>query len=165
MTNLESAINQIRTARAYTRHTLGHINDDDWFRMPDASVTHVAWQVGHLAASQYRSALRGMRDETAADAELLPTQFREQFGRGSVPFPDESAYPSPDEIRLVLDRVYKQVLEEARAMPDETINDPAGPHPMFKTKLGALHWSVQHEFIHAGQIGLLRRLFGAEPLR
>jgi len=39
------------------------------------------------------------------------------------------------------------------------------PHPMFKTKLEAVQWCGQHEFIHIGQIGLLRRLLREKPLR
>jgi hypothetical protein len=38
------------------------------------------------------------------------------------------------------------------------------PHPFAKTKLLALHWCAQHEMLHAGQIGLLRRLLGSPPL-
>jgi uncharacterized damage-inducible protein DinB len=36
---------------------------------------------------------------------------------------------------------------------------------MFETKREAIRWSIQHEFLHAGQIGLLRRLLGAAPLK
>jgi hypothetical protein len=39
------------------------------------------------------------------------------------------------------------------------------PRPLFKTKLGAIEWCAQHEFVHAGQIALLRRLMGKAPLR
>ena len=35
----------------------------------------------------------------------------------------------------------------------------------FLLKSGALAWAAQHERIHAGQIALLRRELGAEPLR
>jgi uncharacterized damage-inducible protein DinB len=31
--------------------------------------------------------------------------------------------------------------------------------------MGALNFSADHEYLHAGQIGLLRRLLGKEPLR
>ena len=167
MTNLESALIQIRTARLYTKDILRHVNDDDWFRQPSEGVTHVAWQVGHLAVAEYGLALKRLRGEKGDDAQLISPDFRKLFGKGSVPDSDQSAYPTPENIRAVLDRVHKQVMDEVGAMPEEAMGDsieePA--HPMFKTKLGALHWCAQHEFIHAGQIALLRRLFGAEPLR
>jgi hypothetical protein len=38
------------------------------------------------------------------------------------------------------------------------------PHPLVKTKLWALLWCAQHEAVHAGQIGLLRRQLGYLPL-
>ena len=34
------------------------------------------------------------------------------------------------------------------------------PHSLFETKMGALYWSARHEMLHAGQIGLLKRLVG-----
>jgi hypothetical protein len=60
-----------------------------------------------------------------------------------------------------------QVLDESSDWSEELLAEPTGEpaHPMFKTKGEAIRWSVQHEFIHAGQIGLLRRLLGAAPLR
>jgi hypothetical protein len=57
-------------------------------------------------------------------------------------------------------------LDELARLPggvlDETVDNP---HPMFSTKLGALMFCPFHEMLHAGQIGLLRRLFGNAPLR
>ena len=167
MSQLESALNQIRTARLYTKDLLTHIDDNDWFRQPREGVTNVAWQVGHLAVAQYGLAIKRLRGEKAEDAELISADFRKQFGKGSVPVSDRSVYPSPDDIRAVFDRVHEQVLDEVGALPEEALSEPVGdpPHPMFKTKLEALGWCAQHEFIHIGQIALLRRLFGAEPLR
>ena len=33
-----------------------------------------------------------------------------------------------------------------------------------QTKLQVLHWCANHELVHAGQIALLRRLFGQKPI-
>ena len=167
MSDLESALTQIRTARLYTKDMLRHVNDDDWFRQPSEGVTHVTWQVGHLAVAEYGLALKRLRGEKSDDAHLISPDFRKLFGKGSIPDPDQSVYPSPNEIRAILDRVHNQVMDEVGAMSEEAMSDPVGEptHPMFKTKLEALQWCAQHEFIHAGQIALLRRLFGAEPLR
>ena len=166
MSQLELAMKQIRIARLYTKDMLSHIDDADWFSQPSEGVTHVAWQVGHLAVAQYGLALKRVWGEQQEDEELIPTEFRKQFGKGSVPVPDRDAYPSPDEIRVVFDGVYKQTLDELKDLPEESLSESAGdPHPMFKTKLEALQWCASHEFIHAGQIALLRRLFGSAPLR
>jgi hypothetical protein len=39
------------------------------------------------------------------------------------------------------------------------------PYAGYPTKLGALLFCPLHEMIHAGQIGLLRRLMGKPPIR
>ena len=167
MSQLEFALNQIRKARAYTKDLMSHVDDTDWFRQPSEGVTHVAWQAGHLAVAQYGLALKRVRGEKPEDEQLVPADFREQFGKGSVPDSDPAACPSPEDIRAVLDWVHEQVLVEIGALPEESLGQPAGdpPSPMFKTKLDAVHFCAQHEFMHGGQIALLRRLFGAEPLR
>ena len=72
MSRLHLAIEQIAFARQYTLRLLGDLAGDDWFRIPPGGVTHVAWQVGHLAMAQYRLCLervRGARpDEVEAKA-------------------------------------------------------------------------------------------------
>jgi uncharacterized damage-inducible protein DinB len=167
MPDLENLIRDIRTARMYTKDMLSHIDQTDWFRQPTEGVTHVAWQVGHLAVAQYGLALKRVRGEKADDAELISPKFRRLFGKGSTPVPDPTEYPTPKKIRAVFDRVHQQVLDETSGWSEEMLDEATGEpaHPMFETKREAIRWGVQHEFIHAGQIGLLRRLLGATPLR
>lgn len=160
-------IGDIRTARAYSKDILSHIDQVDWFRQPSEGVTHVAWQVGHLAFAQYGLTLRRVRGDKSDDEKLISTEFRKLFGKGSTPVPDPAAYPTPEQILAVLDGVHRQVLDGSSDWSDDLLAETTGEpsHHMFKTKGEAICWSVQHEFIHAGQIGLLRRLFGAIPLR
>lgn len=166
MTRLELVRERIGAARKYTESLLDEIEPSDWFRQPSEGVTHLAWQVGHLAIAQYRLALQRIRGARPEDAELIPEEYLSLFGKGSVPVADAERYPSPEEIRRVFDGVHRQVLRELAELPEEVIDEATdAPHPMFNTKLGALQWSAEHEFLHAGQIGLLRRLFGSEPLR
>ena len=47
----------------------------------------------------------------------------------------------------------------------ELAKELAAPHEMFTTKIAALHFSADHEMLHAGQIGVLRRMLGKEPVR
>lgn len=167
MSEPQTIVNDLRQTRLYTKQLLSHIDDSDWFRQPTEGVTHVAWQVGHLAVTQYGLALKRQRGEREEDADLISPEFRTLFGKGSTPIPDPSAYPSPQDIRAVLDRVHEQAIAEVSAVTEDSLQEPVGdpPHPMFSTKLESLQWCVRHEFTHVGQITLLRRLFGAEPLR
>jgi uncharacterized damage-inducible protein DinB len=166
MTRLNSALNQIRAARNYTTDLLGNLVSDDWFRQPTEGVTHIGWQVGHLAVANYHLALVRIRGKQLQDNETIPENYFTLFGKGSTPESNAASYPTPDEICNVYDRVHDKIVDELSSLADETLDDPVeSPHPMFDTKLGALVWCAQHEFLHAGQIGMLRRLFGNAPLR
>jgi uncharacterized damage-inducible protein DinB len=162
---LSLAIEQITFARNYTIRFLDQTKEDDWFRQPAAGVSHIAWQVGHLAMAQYRLALDRIRGTRPQDPELISEEFLRLFGRDSVPSADLAKYPSRLEIRAVFDRVHQQVLRELPNLDDRELDKPAlKSHPLAKTKLWALLWCAQHEMVHAGQIGLLRRQLGYAPL-
>jgi hypothetical protein len=162
---LQLAIEQIVFARNYTIGLLDKTPTTEWFRQPPGGVSHVAWQVGHLAFAQYRMALSRIRGTQPQDDGLISGEFVRLFGRDSVPDADPTKYPSQAEIRAVFDRVHEQVLRELRDLDESELDRPVlKPHPLVKTKLWALLWCAQHEAIHAGQIGLLRRQLGYSPL-
>src|SRR5437764_224555 len=58
---LQVAWNEIQAARQYTLRLLDDLTQDEWFRMPQPSVTHIGWQIGHLAMAEYRLALERIR--------------------------------------------------------------------------------------------------------
>jgi hypothetical protein len=164
--SLELAIKQIEFARGYTLSIVAEIEEKDWFVMPSGCPTHVAWQVGHLAMAEYGLGLFRQRGRQETDAELMSSSFRKQFSRGSVPEAEADKYPSPAEIRSVFDRVHGQVLKEAPSFTPEQLKEPVEPpFAVEQTKLGALLLCSHHEMVHAGQLGLLRRLLGKIPVR
>jgi len=166
MSRVDLVFDLVSKSRGYTLGLLDQIDSDDWFRQPSEGVTHVAWQVGHLAVAEYRLALERVRGIQPADADLIPASFSELFGKGSVPVADSAKYPSPAEIKTVFDQIHQRVLDETKSLAESVLDESIEPvHPMFSTKYGALVWCAQHELTHAGQITLLRRLFGAAPLR
>jgi DinB superfamily len=167
MSRLQIAIEQLIFARTYTLRMLDAIDPADWFRMPHEGVTHVAWQVGHLAMAEYRLALERLRGARPDDANLISESFLNHFGRDSIAVvePNPAKNPTPAEIRLVFDRVHEQTLRELRDFSEGDLDTPPlKPHPLCKTKFECLRWCSHHEMIHTGQIGLLRRLLGAKPL-
>jgi hypothetical protein len=167
MSRLQLAIEQIAFARRYTLDLVESMGPDDWFRRPPGCVTHLAWQVGHLAMAEYRLALERIRGTHPEDEALISADFLRTFGRDSVPVPvaDLARYPTPAEIRTVFDRVHEQTLRELLNVADADLDSPPlKPHRLARTKLWSLLWCAQHEAVHAGQIGLLRRLLGYAPL-
>jgi DinB superfamily len=165
MTRLDLALDQIVFARNYVERQLATIPSADWFRMPAGAVTHVAWQVGHLAMAEYRLALERLRPRTKEDEALISDAFLALFGRQSVPNANADVYPSADEILSVFRRVHERVLAETRSYPDADLDlPPLKPHALAATRLWSLLWTSHHEMIHAGQIGMLRRQMGLAPI-
>jgi hypothetical protein len=167
MSRLQLAIEQIVFARDYTIGLLDQTPATEWFRQPAGAggVSHVAWQVGHLAFSEYRLALWRIRGPQPQDAALISQEFKSLFGANSMPDADPTKYLAPAEIPAVLDRVHEQVLREMPSLGEAELDQPVPhPHPFARTKLLALLRCAHHEMLHAGQIGLLRRHLGYPPM-
>ena len=165
--DLDCAIGQIVFARNYTQRLLDQTDLAEWFRQPTEGITHIAWQVGHLAMAEYRLALERIRGRLPGDEQLISDEFLALFGRDSTPeIPaDSSRYPSAEQIRVVFDHVHEQTMRELPETDPATLSEPpTKPHLLAHTKLASLLWCAQHEMVHAGQIGLLRRLLGHKPL-
>jgi hypothetical protein len=96
----------------------------------------------------------------------MTSGFRKLFSRGTVPEADPAKYPSAAEIRATFDRVHAQVLEEAAGFTEAQLAEPVEmPYAVHPNKLGSLLFCSHHEMLHAGQLGLLRRLLGKQPIR
>jgi len=165
-TPLEIARKQIEFAREYTRSLIQDVEDELWFTIPAGCVTHVAWQVGHLAMAQYGLCLYRIRGRRSEDSELMSSAFRKKYFKGTKPDPDASNNPSVEEIRAVFERVYEQTVLEMATFDEATLQETIDePYAAYNTKLGGLLFCSHHEMMHAGQIGLLRRLLGKSPIR
>ncbi|QDU41405.1 DinB superfamily protein [Maioricimonas rarisocia] len=161
MTAVASLLDELRAAREYTNGLLDHVPDGDWYRMPAEGVTHIAWQVGHLAWAELGLCLVRVCGMSPEEISLLPKHYGELFGKGSVPRTEDDRHPEPAELRAAADRVHAAALEAVSQLDDSVLDEPAGPpHLMFTSKREALRWCAHHELTHTGQIILLRRLLG-----
>ena len=163
---LSIAIKQIESARAYTKTMLADLTPEDWYFVPDPPVSHIAWQVGHLAMAEYGLCLFRQRGRQEVDSELMSGKFRKLFMKGTMPSDDSGDYPQPEEILTVLDRVHEQALLEMPAFDGAGLDEPLEmPYFGFPTRYGSLLFAGHHEMLHCGQIGMLRRLIGKPPVR
>ena len=164
--NLKIAIRAIEFARNYTHSLMDDFSEDEWYQQPAASCTNLAWQVGHLAMAEYALTMIRIRGKEPEDAEFISNQFFKQFKKGSTPDSVAEPFPDPQEIRRVFDNVHERALTELRGYSDEELDVKLPePHAVFDTKLGSVFFCSSHEMLHAGQIGLLRRLLGKSPIR
>lgn len=165
MTITDLLVERLMLARKWTELLLADIEEFRWFEMPCSPTGHVAWQVGHLAASQIVLVHHRCGDRPLAEA--LPEAIRLMFGRGSTPVADPTRYPPISEIRSLFERTQQEVIGMVRRFSVTDLESPAGtePHPMFTTKAGAISMAFMHETFHGGQIAMLRRAFGKAALR
>ncbi len=159
-------LQQMKWARQYTRQLIDSIPESLWYKQPAGLKTHVAWQVGHLAVSQYGLMLFRQRGRMPGDLELMPGWLRKQFGRGTIPSESAEGMPAPTELLAMLEKIDHQAHAEVATLTAEQLGEPTEmPYTAYPIKLGALLFCPIHESIHAGQLGLLRRLHGLDPLR
>jgi hypothetical protein len=165
MSRLREALDQLEFTRKYTLARVETVPLTEWFTISPGGVSHVAWQVGHIAMAEYRLCLERLRPRTTADEALISDDFLKSFSRESVPSSNPNVYPSAAEIRSCFDRVHSRILEELPGYPDSELDlAPLKPHPLFNTRIAGLRYAPLHEMIHCGQIALIRRMLGQKPL-
>ena len=107
--------------------------------------------------------IRGRQPE---DLDLIPGRFRKAYGRSTKPNSDPSRQSTPDELVERLNRVFELSKAELAKVSGETLLEPIDmPYAAYPIKLGAILFCPLHEHIHCGQIGVLRRALGLEPVR
>jgi uncharacterized damage-inducible protein DinB len=164
-TQLDMAREQIIFTRDNTNLVLSDISPDRWYEQPVEGVNHVAWQVGHIAMAQYGLALLRQRGRQPLDRELMPKPFMRAFAKDSTPASSAEDALAVADILDVFNRVHSQVLKELESYPLEQLGEEVEPPYVGQaTRLGALLMSAHHEMLHAGQIGMMRRLLGLAPL-
>ena len=165
-TMFQGAIAQIQFARRYTSELLDATPQDRWFEIPAGLPTNIAWQVGHLAVSQYGLLMFRIRGRKPDDLELIPGKFRKKYSRQTTPSSDPPSQPSADELIGRLNRVHELAMAELTTVEPDLLLEPIEmPYAAYPIKLGAVLFCPLHEHIHAGQIGLVRRGLGLEPVR
>ncbi len=163
---LQVAIDQILFARNYTLQLLEATPREAWFTIPQGLPTNLAWQVGHLTVSQYGLLMFRIRGRDPDDLELIPSKFRKAYSRQSTPSSLEQRQPSADELVERLEEVHRRSMNELSSVKSDVLLEPVEmPYAAYPVKLGAILFCPLHEQIHAGQIGLIRRSLGLEPVR
>ena len=162
----DGVVGQMRFAREYTLNLLSSVPDSLWNVIPNGGTSHIAWQVGHLAVSQYGLMLFRQRGRAEGDLDLMPGWLRKKFGRGTVPPKEASEIPSKDELLTSLNRIHQASMTLVPTLGTELLSEATEmPYAVYPIKLGALLFCPLHESIHAGQIGMLRRLHGLDSVR
>jgi hypothetical protein len=156
-------LDQIQAARRYTLNLLDMTPSELWPVRPEGCPTHIAWQVGHLAMAEFRLGVTYFREPTAEDLAVLTDEMVAPFRGGTSPG-EAGEYPEAEELLALLGRVHEYVLAEVAKLDPALLEKPLRmKHRINQTGLDSLMWIARHESLHAGQIGLIRRLHGLGP--
>lgn len=141
---------------------LQDLTDDQLLIRPHEKANHIAWQLGHLIASEHN--LNNMVCPDAMPA--LPEGFAEKHSKETASSDDKRAFCTKNE--------YLKTMEEQRAgtlalldrLSDEELEKPA---PEDIQKFGATVGAViagqsAHWMMHAGQWVIVRRQLGKEAM-
>jgi uncharacterized damage-inducible protein DinB len=139
-------------------NALEGIDEETARRRPNESTNHVAFVACHLVDARHHLA------RTLGLASESP--FKEILDEAKG-IDDVKEFPTLDEMRSAWQAVSRELSEHLAGLDAAALEKPAPyefPIEDGKTTLGCLTFLIQHDTYHLGQIALLRRLLGLEPM-
>ncbi len=140
-----------------TKTYLGDITDEEMLVRAVPGSNHLAWQLGHLVASE-----RSLLEAIGVDVPDLPEGFAEKHGKENTDSDDPSEFLSKSEYFELMDQMH-QAADAAIDKTDEAGLDLPTPEKLrnFFPNVGSvLLMAGSHEMMHAGQIAAIRRKLG-----
>jgi hypothetical protein len=122
-------------------------------------INHVKYLAGHLLNSQYGiAAIAGLNPEVKWN-NLFAVMGQSKAG-------DHADYPGIDKIKTEWNGMYEPIRAGLLNLSEgDLIKKPPSPFDQVSESTGQL-WAFinHHQAYHIGQIGILRRAFGKEPM-
>jgi hypothetical protein len=152
----------IRIALTSTRDMvpmyLGDLSDADLLVRPVAGANHIAWQLGHLIASESRMGqqLPGSRYPE------LPAGFAEQHGKEKAAQDPPRGFGTKASYLDLFTKVRGATLAALEQLSETDLDRPTeGPMAQYAPTLAALLvLNANHVMMHAGQFTVVRRKLG-----
>lgn len=146
---------QLAVSHQILKHCLSEISDDDARRMPNATLSPIIWQVGHLAVTNVTFAQRAGASPTTA----LPAGYPDLFKTGTG---GQAAYPPLNAVVRAFNDTHEALM---RAVAEAELEAPSeSPRGVWKNVAEMLGFSNTHRWYHIGKINSLRALLGKPRL-
>ena len=146
------------TSRMVLKSYVGDLSDAELMRRPHEGCNHLAWQLGHMIASECMF----VEQLSPGAAFILPDGFADQYGRETQGDNDASHFLSKDEYLALFNKIQEATFAALDTVTEAQLDEegPAMFQPMFATK-GAV-WIIvaTHNMMHAGQLVPVRRACG-----
>ncbi len=157
MAKKENLLFLLGSNESAVRRLVDDVTDEESLVRGKDNLQHIRWQTGHLVYNAYLI-LRSLGEPGS-----LPDNWDTLFRRGCGFSDDANMYPSMAELRDKLYWFYDQIKARASKMSDDELDQVLDPEPVFDTgAMNAALFFCTHEFYHAGQIVIIRRILGRE---
>ena len=144
------------------RGYLDDLNDADLLQRPHPDANHIAWQLGHLIASE-----NSLNNMVCPDSmPPLPEGFAEKHNKDTAHSDDPNGFLSKEEYLGLMAEQREATLALLDRLSDEELEQPS-PEKLqqFGGTVGAvIAGQSAHWMMHAGQWVILRRQLGKGPL-
>jgi hypothetical protein len=141
---------------------LEDLSDQELLVRPADGANHIAWQLGHLIASEHQL----IEQVCPGSLPDLPEGFAEKYTKETSTVDDPGAFHSKEEYLKLMDEQRAGLLTALEKLSDEDLEKPS-PESLqeFWATVGAV-FSGQgmHWMMHAGQWAVIRRQLGRQPL-
>ncbi len=140
-----------------TKKYLDDITEEEMLVRAVPGSNHLAWQLGHLVASE-----RSLLEAVGADVPDLPEGFAENHGSENTGSDDPGEFLTKAEYFVLMEQMHKAA-DAAIDKTDEAGLDAPTPEKLrsfFPTVGSVLLMAGSHEMMHAGQIAAVRRKLG-----
>lgn len=137
---------------------VGDLSDTELLKRPGPACNHVAWQLGHLIASEC-SLLNGIH---AGSAPELPAGFSERHSKETAGSEDPAKFLGKQQYLDLTEKVHAATVALLDSFPEEDFSKPSPENfrKMFPTMGSMFILIATHPMMHAGQIVPVRRALG-----
>ena len=134
---------------------ISDMSDEDLLRRPSEKCNHLAWQLGHLIASEV-NLLESVCPGKAAE---LPDGFAERHSKETCGSDDASQFQTKQEYVELFDKVRAATVAALEAVPDDQLDAPSPEwiRSHFPTVGHMFTLIGTHPMMHAGQFAVVRR--------
>ena len=137
---------------------LEDLSDADLMNRPGPGCNHIAWQLGHLIASE-NQLLAAVAPDSAIE---LPAGFADQHSKSQTGNDNPADFCTKQEYLDLFEKVHAATLSAIGKMSDADLDQPAPENfrKMFPTVGNIVILIATHGLMHAGQFVPIRRKLG-----
>ena len=147
----------VNFTHSITQAYVGDVSEDEMLVRAIPGSNHLAWQLGHLIASEHQ-----LMSMIGIDMPDLPDGFAEKHSTDNIESDDPSDFLSKDEYLALMRQTHDAAVAAIDGFDEAALDEPSPERlrKFFPTVGAVLFMAGGHEMMHTGQIAAIRRKLG-----